>query len=118
MLSPWPTATATMSLAAATAALKSAIGAEHLDDDRVAALGSAASSLVEKFAPTAPDEVRCEALIRCAGWLHQAPSSGVRRQGVGPIDVSYSPAMTGALRASGALGLLSAWKIRRAGAIG
>ena len=76
-----------------------------------------AGELVERHAPMAPQAIRNEAIIRTAGWLDEAPSSGIRRESGGPFDVSYSPAMTGALRASGAMGLLSQWRIRRAGAI-
>ena len=78
---------------------------------------SVANELVAEYAPTAPLAVRREAVIRCSGWLLGSPSSGVRRESAGPLDVSYSPGMTGALRASGAAGLLTSWKRRRGGAI-
>ena len=74
-------------------------------------------ALVDRFAPDAPDAIRKEAAIRVAGWLYESPSSGIRRESVGPMDVSFSPTMTGALRASGAMALLGPWKVRRAGAL-
>lgn len=77
-----------------------------------------ANELVERFAPEAPVSIRREAIIRCAGWLLESPSSGIRDESAGPLSASYSPSMTGALRHSGAMSLLSPWKIRRAGAIG
>ena len=73
-----------------------------------------ASALVERFAPAA---IANEALIRVAGWLVEAPSLGARREELGDIATNWSPAATGALRASGAMGLLSPWKVRRAGVV-
>lgn len=114
-LTPWPARTATASLAAAIAALRQALGED--DDNVVARLGAAASALVERHAPGAPQAIRDEALIRCAGWLRESPVSGARREAEGEIATSFSPAMTGALRASGAMSLLAPWRVRRAGAI-
>ena len=115
-LSPWPARTATASLAAALAELGAALGE---DDDHVTArLGAAAGALVERYAPDAPDAIKCEAVIRTAGWLRQAPSYGARSESMGDISTTFSPSMTGALRASGAMALLSPWKVRRAGVVG
>ena len=114
-LSPWPTSP--VALTNATATLKAQIG-EDLDDARVQALGSTAAALVERYAPGAPPAVKDEAVIRCAGWLREAPSSGARREDTGDISTAWTPNMTGALRSSGAMGLLTAWKVRRAGVIG
>ena len=97
--------------------LKAAID-PALDDGRVQALGGVTSSLVERHAPDAPQVVRDEAVVRCAGWLLDAPSSGLRSQAEGEVRQSFSPAMTGALRASGAMALLAPWRVRRAGPIG
>ena len=77
-----------------------------------------ASALVTRFAPSAPDAIHNEAALRCIGWLAEAPASGIRGQETGPFKWEYSPHLTGALRASGAMSLLSPWKVRRAGAIG
>ena len=112
-LSPWPTTPA--ALATATATLGAALG--ESDEATTQRVGATAAALVERYAPDAPDAIKCEAVIRCAGWLLDAPSAGIRRESVGPLDSSYSPAMTGALRSSGAMGLLTAWKVRRAGVI-
>ena len=115
-LSPWPARTATASLAAAISALGAALGE---DDDHVTArLGATAAALVERYAPDAPDPVKDEAVIRTAGWLRQAPSYGARSEAEGEISTTFSPSMTGALRASGAMALLSPWKVRRAGVVG
>ena len=104
-LSPWPARTATASLAAATASLAAALGED--DDDVTARLGATAAALVERFAPDAPAPIKCEAVIRCAGWLRDAPSYGARMESEGEISTSFTPSMTGALRASGAMALLS-----------
>ena len=113
VLSPWPTTPA--ALTAATAALGGAIGED--DDDTLARLGATAAALVEQYAPDAPAAIKCEAVIRCAGWLREAPAYGARSESEGDIRTGYTPSATGALRASGAMGLLSPWKVRRAGVV-
>ena len=76
-----------------------------------------ATELVERYAPDAPEAMQNEATYRCVGWMAEAPASGLRSQTTGPFKWDYSPAHQGALRASGAMGLLSPWKVRRAGVI-
>ena len=114
-LSPWPARTATASRAAAIRQLGAALG--EGDDAVVARLGAVSAALVEKYAPAAPLPIKCEAVIRCAGWLRDAPSSGARMESEGDISTTFTPSSTGALRASGAMALLSPWKVRRAGAL-
>ena len=114
-LSPWPTTPA--ALANATTTLKEAIG-DDLDDARVQALGSAAAALVERYAAGAPDPIKFEAVIRCAGWLAEQPAAAVRSESTGDISTSYAPTMQSALRHSGSMALLSPWKVRRAGTVG
>ena len=75
------------------------------------------TALVERFAPDAPVAIQNEAAIRTAGWLSESPASGARREDIGDISTTFSPAATGALRSSGAMALLSTWKERRAGVI-
>ena len=113
VLSPWPSSPA--ALTAATAALAAALGED--DDDTTQRLGETAAALVERYAPGAPQAIRNEAVIRCAGWLRQAPTYGARSESEGEISTSFTPSATGALRASGAMGLLSSWKVRRAGVL-
>ena len=113
VLSPWPITPA--ALAASTAALGGALGED--DDNITARLGATAAALVERYAPAAPETIKCEAVIRTAGWLRQAPSYGARSESEGDIRTGYTPSATGALRASGAMALLSPWKIRRAGVL-
>ena len=74
------------------------------------------TELVEHYAPDAPDAVQNEAAIRAAGWLSQRPyaASG---DTVGPLSASYAPGQHSALRHSGAMALLSPYKVRRAGVL-
>ena len=113
-LSPWPTTPA--ATVSALACLRDALG-DGLTDDRLARIGAAAAALVEAFAPSAPDVIRSEAVIRCAGWLAEQPAAAVRSEAQGDVSTSYAVTHTGALRHSGAMALLSSWKQRRGGAI-
>ena len=114
VLSPWPDTPA--ALTAATECLKTALGED--DDATAQRLGSVAAELVENFAPDAPQPVKNEATIRTAGWMHEQPAAAVRSETVGDISTSFAATHTSALRHSGAMALLSPWKVRRAGAIG
>ena len=93
--------------------------AEILEVDSTTAerLAEVVTELVERYAPGAPDVIKREAAIRCAGWLSEAPSAGVRSETAGPFSTDYTPSMTSALRHSGAMALLSPRKVRRAGVI-
>ena len=88
-----------------------------VDNTTAERLSETATALVERFAANAPDTIKSEAVIRCAGWLHESPAGGVRMEAQGEVRTAYSPAMTGALRSSGAMALLGPWKIRRAGVV-
>ena len=88
----------------------------RIDHTRAGRLMLAAAALVEAYAPAAPIAVKDEAVLRCVGWILQAPETGLRSRTVGPISADYVPSMTGALRMSGGKGLLSPWRVRRAGA--
>ena len=76
-----------------------------------------ATALVTRYAPDAPDAINNEAAIRCAGWLAEQPSAAITSEAEGDIRTSYAPTMQAALRHSGAMALLTHWRIRRAGAI-
>ena len=76
-----------------------------------------ATELVTRYAPDAPGAISNEAVIRCAGWLSEQPAASITSESEGDIRTSYSPSMLSALRHSGAMGLLSPWKVRRGGAI-
>ena len=111
-LSPWPTDPA--ALAAAIAQLKAAVD-PSLTDDRVQALGSAASALIESYAPGAPQALRDEATVRVAGRLHEQPAASRRSGSVGDITTSYTPSLTGVLLHSGVKSMLYTFRAKRAG---
>ena len=120
-LSPWPANDGTQipALSAATFELGRALALHStLDAELIWRLGAAASALVEEHAAMAPQAIRNEAVVRCAGWLLESPSSGIRSTSEGDIRTSFSPGMVGALRTSGAMSLLRPWARRRAGAVG
>ena len=116
-LSPFPGATLTAQRPDAIACIKASIaGGAKLSDDRAAALGEAASALVERFAPDAPAAIKNEAVIRVAGWIRSRepkPVQGLTFSGI-RLDFRerfYSP---DALRNSGARSMLTPWRTRRA----
>ena len=116
-LSPFPTATMTVSLASALVCLKMSIaGGTKLTDDRAAALGNAASALVERFAPDAPQSIRNEATIRIAGWVYAREPKPVQGITVGGIKLDFRERFFApdAMRNSGARALLTPWRTRRA----
>ena len=86
--------------------------------DVAARLLTVATEQVERYAPTAPEATQNEAVIRVSGYLAQQPSDARRSTTVGGVSSSWAATHTSALRHSGAMALLSPWKIRRAGAIG
>ena len=104
-----------MAVTLTEAALASALA---VNDTLAARLHPVAVELVERFAPDAPDAIQNEAAIRCAGWLLETPAGGIRSETTGDVRTSFDGARaSSALRHSGAMGLLSPWKVRRAGAI-
>ena len=90
----------------------------HQSEAVAARLLKVATEIVERYAPAAPEAIQNEAVVRCAGYLAQHPADGRREATVGGISSGWAPTHTSALRHSGAMSLLSPWKVRRAGAIG
>ena len=116
-LSPFPGTSSPAQRAAAIAALKDGIsGGSSLTDERVTALGEAASATVERFAPDAPGEVKNEATLRLAAWMYAREPKPVQGVTIGGIRLDfrerfYSP---NAMVNSGARALLAPWRTRRA----
>ena len=118
-LSPWPPTTLPSQRAAAIERLKEAAAGRALEsDDAACALGELASVRVEHEAPGAPQAVKDEALLRFAGYLAQADFGTIQDETIGPLSRTYTMNHAGAFRLCGAYGLLSPWKVRRAGTIG
>ena len=113
-LAPWPESQADID--AAVTLLAAALP----DGAPAARLGPVAAALVEEYASGAPPEIKSESVVRCCGWLHESkPGLADSKMSAGPIDIvrTFSPGLS-ALRHSGAMALLSPWKVRRAGRIG
>ena len=102
-----------MAVTITATALAEAIGVDSATATRLLAV---ATALVERYALEAPDAISNEAVIRTAGWLSEQPAAAIRSETEGDISTSYAPTHTSALRHSGAMALLSPWKVRRAGA--
>ena len=77
-----------------------------------------ATALIEQYGANAPEAVENEAALRVAGYLHGQPKASIRAESVGSVSAEYAPSRQSALRHSGAMALLSPFKVRRAGAIG
>ena len=121
-LTPWPESDWALDRAIGTVGrelgLNSMISAER---EKVVRFGAVASAMVERYAPDAPEIIRDEALLRCAGWLKGTPAAlPLNSLRVGPITIRRGPGMNqyvSALRNSGAMAILAPWKRRRAGVI-
>ena len=86
--------------------------------DVAARLLTVVAELVENYAEHAPESVQNEAAIRCDGYHAQQPAHACRSTTVDGVSPPWAATHTSALRHSGAMSLLSPWKIRRARAIG
>ena len=142
-LSPWPAGTATMTRKAATAELRAALGLranetdapDDLDRD-LQRTAAAASARIERYAPSAPAEVRDEGLVRMVAWLRDTqgaarvfrPDQQFRTLNPPPasartsefVATEYTPPPVfsdRAFRASGAMALLASWRVRSAGLV-
>ncbi len=87
-------------------------------EDHAQRLLPVAEALVERYGADAPAAVRQEAAIRTAGYLAERPAwgPGGDSETIGPMVKSrdYAADALSALRHSGAMSLLSPWKVRRA----
>ena len=92
---------------------------EEADTVRTPRLFDVASEQVNRYAPLAPTAMKNEAVIRYAGYLAQSDYGGVSSESIGPRAVTYTPPSNNAamFRNSGAAGILSFHRQRRAGAI-
>lgn len=119
-LTPWPTDAAELTVARSElkAALES--GAWDIPEAALDRVGAAASARVENYASGAPQAVKDEALVRLAGRMiagkfHMYGNES--RLEIGESEIEYAAPTPNVFTSSGAAGLLSPWRIRRAGAI-
>ena len=71
-----------------------------------------------RYAPRAPNSLLNESVIRYAGYLHESGFGGVRSETLGAKSVERVVNHAAMFRNSGAAGLLTHYKIRRAGHVG
>ena len=96
------------------AELRVVLGADVSLQARVDSIHAAACARVKRYAPGAPDAVQNEAAILMAGWQWQASAQS---RHVFPTDGEGIPVnVSRAFLLSGAQGLLSSWRVPRAGA--
>lgn len=93
----------------------------------------AVSIMVLQYTEDAPDDIANQAVIRAGAWLSQTPAASVRsdsrRRDLTQLEelpghvkseeqtATFAVSQQGALRHSGAMSLLSRYKVRRAGAV-
>ena len=117
-LSPFPNS-GTAARTAAVAYIQSQCAGRAAESTEAAEqLGELAAALVEREAPGAPQPVKNEAAVRMIGYLSQADFGAIRSETVGPYKQDYAMNHGQAFRRCSAAGLLSPWKVRRAGRIG
>ena len=90
--------------------LARAIGADAADAERVM---GAASAMVERYAPTAPQSIKNEAVIRCAGALQQSDFGGVASEEIGgrKVDPTHRNRRAVGVR----FDVLAQWRFSRRG---
>ena len=94
--------------------LRAALGADAALQGRINSIHAAAETRVKRYALDAPVEVRNEAVVLLAAWLYQATAQS---RNVFPTDQEGPPInVSRAFLLSGAQGLLSSWRVPRAGA--
>ena len=95
------------------AQLRATLGADASLQARVDSIHAACTARILRYAPGAPEAVATEALVLYAAWVYQ---SGAQARAVFPSDQEGPPInVSRAFLLSGAQGLLSSWRVPRAG---
>ncbi len=93
-------------------------GVDDSPDMVLELLGAASAALVEKYAPAAPAVIKNLSVIRCVQYLVARsggnPSQTIESLGDYSGTREFAPSMISCLRHSGAMAVLSPFKIRRA----
>ena len=76
-------------------------------------LARSAIDICHHYASASPYRILIEASIRTAGWMRDADPGVASRSVTDGTDVEPRPALSGALRGSGAQALLSPYRVRR-----
>ena len=77
-----------------------------------------ATEWIESYAPDAPEVFHNEAAVRVCGYLAQIPDGPYESLNIGGAGATYPSGSRAVFRHSGAMGLLSSYKARRAGVVG
>ena len=93
---------------------EAALDAVDLGVERV---GRAVSAWVEGYAPFAPDPAKDEGLVRASAWLIESLGPAISQDVPDGGQVQEVASQASWMRYSGAMSLLSRWRVRRAGAI-
>ena len=94
--------------------LRTALGADEALQGRIDSIREAALTRINRHAQSAPTEIKNEALLLYAAWIYQ---SGAQARNVFPTDQEGPPInVSRAFLLSGAQGLLTPWRVPRAGA--
>ena len=109
-LSPWPDSADAVAVQAAVECLVAAV--DKADAAKAERVGPVAAAMVQRYAPGAPQAVKSESVIRLVGWILGTPAEAIRSGSAGPLSVGYDTKRTSsaALRNSGAMGLLAAFR--------
>ena len=112
-LVPWPTDH--VNAANALECVHELIGA-HIGLDAVSVAARTAAEIVIGYGSNAPQLILDTALVRVASFLLEHPAAGIRSETTDQLTTSYI-ARQSPLRHSGAMSLLSPFKVRRGGLI-
>ena len=126
-LVPFPDSTTTAARLVAVELVRETLGLADSEDGRATALrlGQVGAALVGRYdncwdsrSRKTPDAVLEEAVLRVAAWLNDSPSAPVQALSVGrAVSFKFDATMRNALRNSGAMDLLSAWRQHGAGVL-
>lgn len=90
-------------------------------DAMAARLLPTVTEMVNRYAPAAPPEIANQAAIRAAGHLAQQPADARTSESFNILgvegEVGHATSAVSPLRASGAMALLSPYKVRRGGLV-
>ena len=112
-LVPWPTDPT--DAANALECVQEQIGA-HIGLDTTLVAARAAAEIVQGYGSNAPQFILDTALLRVTSYLLEHPAAGIRSETTDQLTTSYT-ARQSPLRDSGAMSLLSPYKVRRGGLI-
>lgn len=90
----------------------------NIDAALATRLLAVSSAMILAYCETCPDAIHNEATIRTAAYLRETPGGAIQRLETASIEIEFQkPTVRSPLRLSGAMALLSPFKIRRAAVI-